>query len=175
MTDVSAVPVNNFTASDRYVKVDIPLAMPGCCFFCRKTKVDFFIDMGMSTEHPAGIEMDGSVCICSECVDFVARLSGYEPIDDLSSLVQKHHEMAAELRRALITIEIQETAIHDLTNSGYNIPSDMVAHVNSLTSTVSSSGEEPPESPEQPVEQVDDERVAELPSPRDDDGLELKF
>lgn len=172
---------DNFTQSDRFIKVKEPQFAPGCCFFCRKppgADIEFFIDLRMQTEHPVGIEMDGGVYMCSQCLDFIARLGGYKKSTDVSKLAADYQQAVKDLHRAEQTVIILNGIVNDLTRAGYNLPDNFAQHTNHQLDAagVDFRFDAEPDEPdaddssggkEGPDESSDDEGVAELHSSGD--------
>jgi len=158
---------HDYTQSDRYVKIDRPVALPGCCFFCRKADAEFYVDLKMQSEHPVGIAMDGAVYMCSECIDFIARITGYTKLEQI--IIDENKDLDSKLYVATRQIEALTKVTHELLDSGFSVPDGMAEHVASVLQIVetkpaveSESDSTVDESEPGASESSDDEGVGEL-------------
>lgn len=74
----------------RFRRTTAPEALPGCCFICRGTSREFFIDIDVDIQYPERSPFDGAAYLCSECLRELAQMAGYkvpEQVDQDKELI----------------------------------------------------------------------------------------
>lgn len=136
-----------------------PEALPGCCYLCRGTSREFFIDTDMH------IEFHGAVYFCSECIREIAQSVGYEVPERVKQLKERLSELESINVNLLIERDGLEKAIDGLSS----------ARVAGRTSSVWDSPDDVPmesEGTEQGEEELGS-REGETPESSDDEGMDL--
>lgn len=115
--------------------VQTPVALPGCCFICRGSIRESYIDTGIS------IDYEGVFYICNECVNEMAHLHGYLSVDEYKDLrIQKEDSERQvfvlikrlgeleEIDRALVAAGYKRNDAGDIVRvGGYSTESDEIA------------------------------------------------
>jgi hypothetical protein len=95
-----------------------PTLPPGCCFICRASIRDSYVDTGISLDY------DGAFYICNMCLGEMAKLYAYLSFDEYKELRISNEELQAqnyELIKRLGDLE----KIHDaLASAGYRLTDD---------------------------------------------------
>lgn len=119
-------------------KVEYCTALPGCCYLCRSSNREWYIDTGQS------IDFYGAVYICDECIMEMSTLAGMiTPIhaDELAARIRFFEEENFDLR---VKVSGLEQAIDGLRIAGRISGSDPIGipHMDSSPESEGSQGTE---------------------------------
>ena len=95
----------------RFRKTVAPEALPGCCYFCRGTSRDYFLDTDMH------IEFHGAVYICSECLREMAQFVGFEIPERVKHLKERISALEEINTNLLIERDGLEKAVDGLSTA----------------------------------------------------------
>jgi hypothetical protein len=155
-----------------------PTLPPGCCFICRGSVRDSYIDTSVSHDY------EGAYYICNQCVNEMAKMYAYLSFDeykDLRTAKEDLERMNFELIKRVGELE----GIHDaLGRAGYKYDGDVV-RLGGYSSISDKDGEDGTSGTKAAVgiragtivEQSDDEGMGELRSDESssDDEYKLEF
>lgn len=88
-------------------------ALPGCCFICRASIRDSYIDTGVS------IDYEGVFYICNECVNEMAHLHGYLSIDEYKDLRIQKEDLERQVFSLIKRLGELENIDRALVTAGY--------------------------------------------------------
>lgn len=155
-----------------------PTLPPGCCFICRASVRDSYVDTGVSHDY------EGAYYICNICLGEMATMYSYMSFDEYKDLRQSNEELQRqnfELIKRLGELD----AIHDaLGRAGYKLSdSNDVVRVGGYTPKAAFYGEgvESTEGVElgvgegETTEQSNDEGVGELHSDESSSNSEFSL
>lgn len=163
----------------RFRKTVAPEALPGCCFVCRGTSRDFFIDVDTYMDSVNGREYDGAVYLCSECLREMVQMVGYETPETVINLKAKQAELESLNFNLLLKVDGLERAISGLSDVGLSnrnlaiwdasthLPMDYEGAQSGEAAVGSGEGEA--------SESVDDQRMVKLPADESEPSRPVKF
>lgn len=153
---------------------DTPHALPGCCFLCRSSDRELYIDVNLSVEPEDMYPEYGAVYICvDECLREIVGLTGFITPDQAQAIARQNRELT-ETVDALVTSAVAVEEVKGIVDGFLTAYGDLLAANSIVTDSNVSEDSEPsveepsesdggPEESEQgPSEQSNDEGVVDV-------------